>query len=474
MCDERQEKSIEMNRRQFLKVMGGGAVASSAALYGCGPKSEPGAASKALGEVPTDKMTYRKNPTSGDRVSLLGYGCMRWPMIKGEGGKEVIDQEAVNRLVDYAIAHGVNYFDTAPPYLQGMSEEATGKALARHPRNSYFLATKMSNQRLAGQGLSPRELYQASLQMYENSRKMLQTDYFDYYLLHTIGGGNGMPFLMERFFDNGLLDFLLKEREAGRIRNLGFSYHGDVKVFDYMLSRHDEFKWDFVQIQLNYLDWHHAKEINPRNTNAEYLYNELHKRGIPAVIMEPLLGGRLSSVPDHIVARLKQKRPDNSVASWAFRFAGTHEGVMTVLSGMTYMEHLQDNIRTYSPLDPLTADDLQFLEETAQLMMKYPTVPCNDCKYCMPCPYALDIPGILLHYNKCVNQGNVPRSDQDENYAKARRAFLVGYDRSVPKLRQADHCTGCNECSPHCPQSIDIPAEMRRIDQFVEELKKNG
>ena len=139
---------------------------------------------------------------------------------------------------------------------------------------------------------------------------------------------------------------------------------------------------------------------------------------------------------------------------------------------MTYMEHLQDNLRTYSPLDTLTEADLEFLEETAQLMLRYPTIPCNDCKYCMPCPYGLDIPAILLHYNKCINEGNVPASSQDENYRKARRAFLIGYDRSVPKLRQANHCIGCGQCVSHCPQSINIPKELHRIDRFVEELKQ--
>ena len=166
--------------------------------------------------------------------------------------------------------------------------------------------------------------------------------------------------------------------------------------------------------------------------------------------MEPLLGGRLSNVPDHIVARLKQREPERSVASWAFRYAGSPQDVLTVLSGMTYMEHLQDNIRTYSPLVPLTEEETQYLYDTADLMMEYPTIPCNDCKYCMPCPYGIDIPAILIHYNKCVNEGNVPESSQDENYRKARRAFLVGYDRSVPKLRQADHCTGCGL---HCGRS---------------------
>jgi len=180
----------------------------------------------------------------------------------------------------------------------------------------------------------------------------------------------------------------------------------------------------------------------------------------------------LSKLNDHLVARLKQRRPENSVASWAFRFAGTYPNVLCVLSGMTYMEHLQDNLRTYSPLEPLNEEEKEFLEETAQLMLKFPTIPCNDCKYCMPCPYGLDIPAILVYYNKCVNEGNVPKSSQDENYRRARRAFLIGYDRSVPKLRQASHCTGCNQCNPHCPQSIDIPKELHRIDAYVEQLKQ--
>ena len=297
----------------------------------------------------------------------------------------------------------------------------------------------------------------------------MQTDYIDYYLLHSIGNG-GMKTFKARYIDNGILDFLIKEREAGRIRNLGFSFHGTVDVFDYVLGLHDYAHWDFVQIQLNYVDWKHASGFN---VNAEYLYTELAKRNIPSIIMEPLLGGRLSNVPEHIVARLKQRRPEDSIASWAFRFAGTPEKVLTVLSGMTYMEHLQDNIRTYSPLIPLSQEELDYLEDTAQLMLKYPTVPCNDCQYCMPCPYGIDIPGILLHYNKCVNEGNIPKSRQDKNYRQARRAYLVGYNREIEKLRQADHCTGCGQCNPHCPQSIDIPKELHRIDAFIEQLKQD-
>lgn len=451
----------EISRRDFFKIAGSAGLAS-AGLAACNDRREStnAAIQTALGE-----MTYRTNPNTGDKVSILGYGCMRWPTLPG--GDEPMDQETINALVDYALEHGVNYFDTSPAYCKGRSERATGIALARHPRNQYFIATKLSN---FAPSTWSRE---ASIAMYRNSFKELQTEYIDYLLLHGVGmGDDGMAALHSRYIDNGVLDFLLEERRAGRIRNLGFSYHGDIKVFDYLLSKQDEYKWDFVQIQMNYLDWRHAKETNPRNTNAEYLYGELAKRNIPVVIMEPLLGGRLSKVHDHIVARLKQREPGRSVASWAFRFAGTFPNVLTVLSGMTYMEHLQDNLHSFCPLQPLTNEETQFLYDTADLMMQYPTVPCNDCKYCMPCPYGIDIPSILLHYNKCVNEGNIPESRQAENYREARKAFLVGYDRSVPRLRQANHCIGCSQCVHHCPQSIDIPKELQRIDRFVEHLKQ--
>lgn len=459
------EENNNMSRRHFLKMLGGVAAASFATATGC--KSESGKSS--VGEFKTDgEMTYRVNPKTGDKVSLLGFGCMRLPTVDNKSAREGdsdIDQEQVNRLVDFAMEHGVNLFDTSPAYCKGKSEESMGIALSRHPRNSYFVSTKLSN--FAPETWS-RE---ASLAIYHNSFKQLRVDYIDYMLLHAIGMG-GMENLNKRYIENGVLDFLLEERKAGRIRNLGFSYHGDIEVFDYMLSKHDEYKWDFVLIQLNYVDWKHAKEVNERNTNAEYLYSELEKRGIPCTIMEPLLGGRLSKLPGKAVNRLKSFRPEDSVASWAFRFSGSPKYVLSVLSGMTFMEHLQDNLKTYSPLVPLSQEELDFLEETAQFMLKYPIIPCNDCKYCMPCPYALDIPSIFVHYNKCLYEDNMPKNSMDEDYARARKAFLVGYDRSVPRLRQANHCIGCNQCSSHCPQGINIPAELHRIDGFVEKLKQ--
>ena len=454
-------KNNNIDRREFIKRLGAGSLLTAAAFTGCKSNSLK-MDSSAMGEVPTDKMTYRTNHNTGDKVSILGYGCMRWPTIEGGSARDQrskIDQESVNKMVDYAIAHGVNYFDTSPVYCQGMSEEATGIALSRHPRDSYFIATKMSN--------FSNYTYENSVAMYENSLKKLQVDYFDYYLLHTIGVN--LDSFNKRFIDNGILDFLVEERKKGKIRNLGWSFHGSKEVFDHILSLHEKVHWDFIQIQMNYSDWRSARGMN---VDAEYLYAELEKRNIPVVIMEPLLGGRLSNVPNHISARLKQQEPERSVASWAFRFVGSYPMVLTALSGMTYMEHLEDNIRTYAPLEELNDEQKEFLFETAELMLQYPTVPCNDCKYCMPCPYGLDIPGILLHYNKCVNEGNLSKSSRDENYRKARRAFLVGYDRAVEKERQADHCVGCKQCNPHCPQRIDIPREIRRIDKYIEDLRQ--
>lgn len=450
-------------RRRFLKGLGLGSLTLAATAAGCrrAVDSVAGSSTSAK-DVPTDGMTMRTNPSTGDRVSLLGYGMMRLPQIPDS---EELDQEEINRLVDYALAHGVNYFDTAPVYCRGNSESATGIALSRHPRDSYYVATKLSN-------FSPSSWSrEEGIKIFENSLQYLRTDYVDYLLMHAVGGG-GIDNLNKRFIDNGLLDYLKEQRREGRIRNLGFSFHGDVEVYDHLLAMHDrgEAHWDFVQIQHNYVDWH-SKEGNARR--SEYLLGELTKRNIPAVIMEPLLGGALASLPDHLTASLKERRPDDSVASWAFRFAGTDPGILTVLSGMTCMDHLQDNITTYSPLTPCDDSEMELLDRTATLLAEYPTVPCTGCQYCMPCPYGLDIPSIFAHYNKCVNEGNVTVDPDDNDYRRARKAFLVGYDRKVPRLRQASHCIGCNECTSHCPQNIKIPHEMRRIDRYVEQLKQS-
>ena len=457
------KKDKTMERREFLKIAGVAAATTAAAACTNGTRNTTAA------QKETGPMTCRKGP-NGEDVSLLGYGCMRWPTTVDAEGKTIIDQEQVNALVDYAIEHGVTYFDTAPVYGQGESERVTGIALSRHPRSSYTIATKMSNQR----GDFSREY---ALNMYRHSFEMLQVDTIDYYLLHSVGGSSGnlnsMEVLQKRFFDNGVLDFLLKEREAGRIRYLGFSFHGDQQVFDYLLSEHDKYHWDFVQIQMNYVDWNHAHTLSTRNVNAAYLYGELDKHGIPVVIMEPLLGGRLANLPTHAADQLLARAPGTSLASWAFRFCGTMPRVLTALSGMTYKEHLVDNLSTFCPLEPLTESDLALLEEIAEDYVKFPLIPCTDCKYCMPCPYGVDIPGVFAHYNKCVNEGLLEEDRQSPAYRKARRAYLVSLDRNLDKMRQADHCIGCAQCVDACPQRIGIPGQMRRIEKYTEELKRD-
>ncbi len=442
-----------MDRRDFIKISGAAAIGAAA---GCTPREKGRPADE------TAQMEYRIHPDSGDKVSLLGFGCMRWPMVDKDG-VQVIDQEAVNEMVDYALEHGVNYFDTSPAYLQGQSEKAAGIALSRHPRDSYFIATKLSNF-----GDFNKE---ASLKMYRDSFEQLQTDYFDYYLLHNIG--RSMEQFYNRYVNNGLLDFVKAEREAGRIRNLGFSFHGIREMFDHFLKMHDngEIHWDFCQIQMNYKDWTHADP--KRNVNADYLYAELDRRQIPIVIMEPLLGGRLANVPDGIARQMKGREPDKSLASWAFRFCGSYPRVLCILSGMASMDPLLDNIDTFTHFKPLSGEELDFLERMAKWMEDYPLVNCNYCNYCMPCPWGVDIPGIFRHYNDSVAEGRYPQTQEQKDYKKLKRAFLVSYDRAVETIRQADHCIGCRECVSHCPQSIPIPHDLRRISHYVESLKKD-
>lgn len=458
--------NIDLNRRSFLKAAGalGTAGVVAAALPGCGEKAaqeNADFAQEALGEVPTEGMQYRHfDNLEGVNASLLGYGCMRWPWRTNEQGENTeLDQEEINALVDYAIAHGVNYFDTAPKYLKGLSEEATGIALARYPRESFYLATKLSN-------YHKDDSLQEGKDMLMRSLKRLQTSYVDFLLCHSISNSEGF---IKRFIDNGLLDWLCEQRTKGVIRHLGFSFHGDEEAWKLLMEYHEKVHWDFVQIQMNYVDWEYPSE---ESMTSKRLYEDLAARNIPVVIMEPLLGGRLSNVPDFLAQQLRAQRPTQSVASWAFRFCGSFPQILTVLSGMTYMDHLQDNLRTYNSFEALTEEEFKLLDEVAKVYSGYPIVPCTDCKYCMPCPYGLDIPGIFAHYNKCVNAGNVVSSKADEGYAKARRAFLVGYERAVPSVRQADHCITCGLCMTKCPQKINIPKRMRDIDAYVEKLKQ--
>ena len=445
-----------MDRREFIKTSA--AAAAATGLAACRRDIIDWEPDTTI----SGEMEMRTSSRTGDKVSLLGYGCMRWQMIDGPDGKKIVDQESVNELVDRAIEMGVNYFDSSPVYLMGQSEQATAKALQRHPRESYYIATKLSN--------FSNWSYENSVLMYRKSLENYNTDHIDYYLLHSFGR---MEDFNTRFANTGMMDFLMKEREAGHIRNLGFSFHGGPDSFEDILTQtHDKYHWDFVQIQMNYVDWN-------SDSSAKRLYDALTSRGIQVVIMEPLLGGALSNVPDYIAEQFKEKDPARSVASWAFRFCGTWPNVLTVLSGMTYREHLEDNLKSFCGFTPLSEAELEFVDGMGAKIREFPTVPCTGCQYCMPCPYGIDIPGNFAHYNKCVNEGLVieqPSDDENDSeerkaFKKARRKFLADLDRHIDPDRQADHCISCGKCLPKCPQHIRIPSELLKISRYTDKIK---
>lgn len=403
--------------------------------------------------------------TNGKRISLLGYGAMRLPTVDGghannwalDASKKDIDQAQLNRQVRLMLDKGVNYFDTSPAYCRGRSEAALGTALAAsgYARGDYVIATKLSN-------FAPTQFsLDACKAMFVRSLKALRTDYIDNYLLHSIGN-DGFKTFSKRYLENGALDWLCELRRAGTIRNLGFSYHGDPKAWEWCMAHHDQYKWDFVQIQLNYVDWRHAEKVNPRNLNAERLYEDLARRHIPAVVMEPLLGGRLAHYNHSLAHALTPLDPEASLAKWALRFCGSHPDVLTVLSGMTRTEHIEENVAIFSPLRPCTPAEFAALERAAVAYLACGVVPCNRCDYCMPCPYGLDIPSILSFKNEYLGK----------DHAFAPRDILRAYARAIPEeLRRADHCTGCGRCNPHCPQQIDIPAEIAAIDAAIDVWK---
>ncbi len=440
-----------MNRRDFIKKAGIGSAALG--LASCAPKTGKKTTTYS-NAYSTDLSSCGNVVQHLDGIGLLGYGSMRLDSYKDENGKDVFNQEKMTSMIEIAMAHGVNYFDTAPAYLEGQSETLTANALAKFPRESYKIATKCSTQ-----GMSGAEAEKAGREMFKNSFINFRTDYIDYYLMHGLSSAKDFE---NRF--SGLIDMYVDARSKGRIRNLGFSFHGSRDGFLSLMELHEKYHWDFVQIQMNYVDW---------NRDAEFLYNELDKREIPIVIMEPLLGGRLANVPAAISDELKSRDPQATIASWAFRFVASHPRIAVVLSGMSELEHLTDNIRTFCDLKVCTGEEIEFLKGVGEKIMKYPIIECTGCQYCMPCPYGIDIPGIFKFYNKEVNAGTYVTSKEQEDYARARRKYLAAYDKAIPTIRQADHCISCGRCARRCPQHIFIPRQLKRINDYLEKLKQD-
>lgn len=457
---EKETEKKGCTRRTALKIMaagGAGVVLSAPLLSACNGNEKKAPARTPVYKAPVaegDQITSRKWDRLGDTVGLLGMGMMRLPRANGP-----IDQETVNQMVDYCLQHGVNYFDTAPAYAG--SEEATGIALSRHPRESYLIATKLSNHHTATD-------LQTGKTMFETSLQKLHTDYIDYLLLHAIGDWNSFN---NRFINNGLLAWLQEQKKAGRIRHLGFSFHGGRQFFDDMIDRQSEYNWDFVQIQMNYLDWGDGRN---EDNDTRHMYNRLAEADIPVVVMEPVRGGALANVPAALADMMADAHPELSPAGMALSFVGTFPDVLCVLSGMSTYDQVTENVMTFKDFQPLDDADLKLLENVVRLYNENPTIGCTGCRYCMPCPYGINIPGNLRLFDNCSSELNLPdpNGPHDKEYQRKRRIFLNRYKNKLDEKERAEFCIACGACRDKCPQRIDIPRQLDRIENLVKGLKK--
>lgn len=375
-------------------------------------------------------MEMRQYRDTDVKVSLLGMGCMRLPKVDPE--KEDIDYEKAQEIIDYAYANGVNYFDTAYGYHGGQSELFVGQALKKYPRESFFLASKMPIWCVKEKGDVER--------IFNEQLQRCQTDYFDFYLFHSQNAAN-----FQKCQEFGVYEFLSQMKAEGKIRRLGFSFHDTPEVLRHIC---DTYPWDFAQIQLNYLDW--------EMQDAKAQYQILNDREIPVIVMEPVRGGALASPCEAADILFREERPDKSVASWAIRFAASLPGVLTVLSGMSNMEQVRDNVDTMTRFEPLTDREREVIDEALEAYRKKDTVPCTGCRYCMDCPFGVDIPKMLSLYNHYV----LDRDGED---------YLEAYE-AQPESERADQCQACGACMEKCPQHIRIPDQMVTIRETVEKI----
>ena len=366
------------------------------------------------------------------KLSALGMGAMRLPTVGGNDAE--VDTAAVQAMVDYAMEHGVNYYDTAWGYHNGNSETALGGALKKHPRESFYLADKFPGYDLSNMG-KVKEIFEKQLEK-------CGVSYFDFYLFHNVCEMNIDAYLNPEY---GTYDYLIEQKKAGRIRHLGFSAHGAYPVMKRFLEAYGK-DMEFCQIQLNYMDW----EFQDAKKKIELLkeYN------IPVWVMEPLRGGKLASLASDDEAALRALRPQEGIPAWAFRFLQSIPEVVVTLSGMSNMEQLQDNIRTFEEDKPLSKEEMDALLAIADKMVNSKALPCTACHYCTShCPQGLDIPSLLSLYNEhCVTGGGF----------LAPMALMA-----VPKDKQPSACIGCRSCEAVCPQQIKISEAMADFTKML-------
>lgn len=360
------------------------------------------------------------------KLSALGMGTMRLPVVDGNDGN--IDEGAALAMVDYAMKQGINYYDTAWGYHNGQSEIVMGKALKRYPRESFYLATKFP-----GYDLSNMTKVE---EIFEKQLEKCQVDYFDFYLFHNVCEMNIEQYLDDKTY--GIYSYLMEQKKKGRIRHLGFSAHGEYPVIKRFLDAYGK-DMEFCQLQLNYLDWTFQ--------NGREKVELLKEHGIPVWVMEPLRGGRLSSLFDSQTERLKAMRPEENIPAWAFRFLQSIPEVKMILSGMSNQEQMRENIRTFETEKPLNDEEMEALLGVAKELISPKTLPCTSCRYCVShCPQGLDIPSLLSLYNE---------------HRFSDGGFLAPMALSaLEKEKWPSACVGCRSCEAVCPQQIGISEAM--------------
>lgn len=370
-------------------------------------------------------MEYREMKNIGVSPSMLGFGCMRFPQ-RSDG---TIDEEKAEQMIDKAIAEGVTYIDTAYPYHNGESEPFVGRVLKKYPRSSFYLATKLPVWKV-----NSRE---DAKQVFEEQLARLQVDYVDFYLLHALNKER-----WDKIVETGVVAQCEEWKAQGKIRFLGFSFHDEYDIFEEILSSR---KWDFCQIQYNYMD----REVQAGDKG----YALAEKLGIPMVIMEPVKGGALAALPEDLTDVLRRADPKVSTASWALRWVGTHPNVKVILSGMTTYEQVLDNLETFDKFQPLSEKERELIEQVADTIKGRVKNGCTACRYCMPCPYGIEIPQNFSIWNEYAMYGNKET---------AKRRYL-----GMEQQARADQCKKCGKCETVCPQALQI---RQNLEEAAKEL----
>ena len=406
-----------MKRREFI-INSAIAIGGTALLSGCGEKK------LIKSENQVAKRKYRDI-----EVPLLALGCMRLPMRNDE-----IDQQELDRMVDYCMEHGANYFDTAYMYVDSKSEFAIGKSLKRYKREDFILADKSPIYKM-----KTREDVR---KIFEEQLKKCQVEYFDFYMCHNINKNT-----VDTYRNVAMYDELVKLKKEGKIKYLGFSFHGTPDILREVVKEH---KWDFAQLQINYLDWDVVK--------AKEQYDIVQAEGIPVIVMEPLRGGGLVNLSDKALAKLKEHYPDTTPASFGLRWAASRKNVVTVLSGMSNLQQVKENIQTFIDYKEMTEDEIKVADEISKIIQSQGEINCTACKYCMEvCPRGINIPAAFALYNQY-------------KVSKSKMSFTMYYD-TLSEAEQPDACIKCGLCSKNCPQNLDIPALLTKIADEYKKIK---